>query len=160
MEVWKDFFVAIVGAAAALAGLIFVGVSINLTKILSIRSMPGRAAESLALLIHVLIISALFLVPGQSLNLLATEVLVIGIVICIVVFRMDRAILKGSSPEFKVFSIRNMILSQLAILPYVTAGILMLTYGENGVYFIVAGIIISFIKSVIDAWVLLVEINR
>jgi modulator of FtsH protease len=32
--------------------------------------------------------------------------------------------------------------------------------GASGFYWIAAGVIISFIKAVMDAWVLLVEINR
>jgi hypothetical protein len=31
---------------------------------------------------------------------------------------------------------------------------------ESGFYWIAAGVIVSFIKAVTDAWVLLVEINR
>lgn len=35
MPGWENFFVAQVGASAALAGLVFVGISINLTKIVA-----------------------------------------------------------------------------------------------------------------------------
>jgi hypothetical protein len=42
---WDNFFVAEVGAAAALSGLLFVAVSINLTRILAIPHLPARAAE-------------------------------------------------------------------------------------------------------------------
>ncbi len=43
MTGWENFFVAEVGASAALAGLIFVGVSINLNRILSLPRLPDRA---------------------------------------------------------------------------------------------------------------------
>lgn len=46
---WTTFFTAITGAAAALAGLLFVAVSINLDNILKGQAMlPARAAETLA----------------------------------------------------------------------------------------------------------------
>jgi hypothetical protein len=47
MNEWHDFFIACAGASAALMGLIFVGVSINLTRILSFPTLPGRALISM-----------------------------------------------------------------------------------------------------------------
>jgi hypothetical protein len=43
---WSEFFVAQAGAAAVLAGLVFVGVSINLDKIIGIPSLPSRVLEA------------------------------------------------------------------------------------------------------------------
>ena len=40
---WTDFFVAQVGATAALEGLVIVAVSINLKQILAYAHLPGRA---------------------------------------------------------------------------------------------------------------------
>ena len=45
-ELWHDLFVAIAGAVAALTGLIFVAVSINLEQILKFRALPVRAVEA------------------------------------------------------------------------------------------------------------------
>jgi hypothetical protein len=41
---WHDFFVGSMGASAALTGLLFVAISINLEQILKFPNLPGRAA--------------------------------------------------------------------------------------------------------------------
>jgi hypothetical protein len=74
---WEPFFSAIIAAAAALTGLLFVAVSINLDRILKGgRFLPTRAAETLATLLLVVVSSALALVP-QSIRLLGVEILII-----------------------------------------------------------------------------------
>ncbi|MEJ0007582.1 MAG: hypothetical protein WDM77_14760 [Steroidobacteraceae bacterium] len=59
MEAWHDFFVAQVGASSALTGLLFVAVSINLTRILEFAHLPIRAFECLVTLLGILIVSTL-----------------------------------------------------------------------------------------------------
>ena len=41
MEGWGEFYVGEVGAAAALAGLLFVAISINIEKILAVATLPA-----------------------------------------------------------------------------------------------------------------------
>ena len=77
---WHDMFVAMAGAAAALTGLIFVAVSINLEQVLKYPALPPRAVETLSILIGLLVLSVFVLIPGQSLTALGTEILVLGVV--------------------------------------------------------------------------------
>jgi hypothetical protein len=82
MDEWHDFIVAQAGPAGVLTGLVFVGVSINLPKIVSDPG-PGllcRAAQALILLVGVLTASILLLVPGQGPVMVGAEVLTIGFV--------------------------------------------------------------------------------
>jgi len=160
MNGWENLLIAEVGASAALLGLIFVGVSINLTRIISIPGLPDRAFLALVILLTILIMSSLLLVPGQSLTLVGIELLVVGLIVWITATRLDVIILLKKEPQYRSSYMLNLVLSQLALLPYIVAGILVLTRGAGGLYWLVPAIIISFIKAILDAWVLLVEINR
>ena len=68
MQSWHDFFIAEVGASAALAGLLFVALSINMEHILSDAALPARAAQSLAAFMLVVVLGSLALIPDQTLN--------------------------------------------------------------------------------------------
>jgi hypothetical protein len=76
-EGWGELFLAEAGASAALAGLLFVAVSINLDRIIALRSLPGAALGAIALLVAVLMVSTFALVPEQPRWALGGEVLVV-----------------------------------------------------------------------------------
>jgi len=160
MEQWQNFLLAEAGASAALTGLIFVGVSINLKRILSLPKLPNRALEALLLLLTILVVSSLLLVPQQSMSLAGIEVLLIGIGIWTSIIVLDLRILRGTKRQFRLQHGVNMVLSQLATLPYVVGGTIMVLNGANGLYWLVPAFIFAFLKALLDAWVLLVEINR
>ena len=88
MNEWHDLFVATAGSAAALTGLIFAGVSINLTRILSIVKPPERALLT-NIPITILILSILELIPGQRTFSLGLEILIAALIVWIFAIRMD-----------------------------------------------------------------------
>jgi hypothetical protein len=157
---WENFFIAEFGASAVLTGLIFVGVSINLTRILSIPGLANRALLALTLLLAILVVSSLLLVPGQSLLLVGIDVLLTGLAAWTIVWMLDISILRSMESRYRRPYVINMVLSQLAVLLYIIAGITVLVSGAGGLYWLVPAIILSFIKAILDAWVLLIEINR
>jgi hypothetical protein len=65
---WHDFFLAATGASAALLGLLFVGVSINLNAIAADErvDLRARASQAFANLIFVLVIGLLMLIPDPD----------------------------------------------------------------------------------------------
>ena len=162
---WHDFFLAVAGAAAVLAGLVFVGVSINLDTIMSnpTYGLPGRALEALVLLVAVLIVTILLLVPAQGMVLAGAEVLAVGVldwaavvIIQVLVLRNWRSL----EPAFRWHFVPRVVLCQVATLPIVAAGVGVMGWGVGGLYWLVVGVVLSFLVAVLDAWVLLVEIHR
>ena len=79
LEGWKDFLAAAAGAASALAGLVFVALSINLTRILEIPGLPARGAETIILLSAALIAALLGLIPDQSAQFVGLELGVVAL---------------------------------------------------------------------------------
>jgi hypothetical protein len=157
---WDNFFIAQAGAAAGLTGLIFVAVSINLNGILAAPYLPTRALQSIILLLNILLISSLMLVSGQSSMVIGIEVIVLGVILWTITLSLGLSIHRTSPIQYKKHSRGNLFLTQIAVIPFNVAGICILVFGETGFYFLVPGILFSFSKAIIDAWVLLVEINR
>ena len=165
MDEWHDFFLAQAGAAGVLAGLVFVGASINLEKIVSDpgSGLPGRVAEALILLVAVLTASVLLLVPGQGPVMVGAEVLVVGLaawgwVVVIQLLRLRSW--RAMRPDLRRAFVLRVALGQIATLPLVVAGIAVLAGGLGGLYWLAAGMVFSILVALFEAWVLLIEINR
>jgi hypothetical protein len=160
MDQWQGFFSAQLGAAATLSGLILVCVSINLSKILSTPRLPNRAFAALLLLVAVLIVSSLLLVPGQPLRLLGMEVLITGLLAWTTVTVIDVRTLQGAEGRYRRLTLVQMVMDQLALVPYLIAGVAIILQGLAGLYWLVPATLFSFAKAILDSWVLLVEIDR
>jgi hypothetical protein len=165
MNEWHDFFLAQAGAAGVLTGLVFVGVSINLQKIVSDprSGLAGRAAEALILLVAVLMASVLVLVPGQSLGVLGTEVLVVGLAAWLWIVTIQLQLLRrwgAMRADLRGPFVLRVVVGQVATLTLVIASVAVLSVGPGGLYWLMAGTVFSILAALFEAWVLLVEINR
>jgi modulator of FtsH protease len=165
MDDWHDFFLAAAGAAAVLAGLVFVGLSINLDTIMSnpTYGLPGRALEALVLLVSVLVVTILLLMPAQGMVLAGVEMLAVGIADWVAIVAIHLLQLKNwqsLAPNLRWNFVWRVGLGQAATLPFVAAGVAVLSRGVGGLYLLVAGVVLSFLVAVAEAWVLLVEIHR
>ena len=162
MSDWQAFFSAQVSASAALLGLLFVSISINLGKILSFRSLPNRAFGALLILLVVLIVSSLLLAPGQAMAAIGAEVLIIGLgawaAITASDIKMWRNTDRAAAYRPRLFALAA--INQLAAALYLVSGAVILIHGVIGLYWLVPAFLFSFAKAAMDAWVLLIEINR
>ena len=160
-EQWKDLFVAMAGASAALAGLLFVAVSINVDRIIHYRGLPERGMETLGLLLTALIVSIAGLMPGQGhvafgLELLGISVALLALLLAMPVIHelpddadrppawlISRWLVRTSGPGL-------LLIGALAEL-FAVGG---------GLYWVAAAFVLLTLGAVANAWVLLVEILR
>jgi hypothetical protein len=157
---WSSFFSAQVSASAALVGLLFVAVSINLAKIVESRQLVARSAKALFTVTGILLASTLCLVPGQRVKILGCELAVVGMIVFLATTLAGRAASLKNPFITTRDRVVQAILSQLSSAPMVVAGVLLFGGRGGGLYWLVGAIVFSFIAALIDAWVLLIEINR
>jgi hypothetical protein len=157
---WDSLFLAEAGASAALAGLLFVALSINLERILKGAGLPGRAGEAIMLLLAVLVVATWALVPGQSSTVLGAELLGSGLAVWLIVVGIHVQAVRGHVAPSRSLLIRRIVLAQAAILPLMIGGVSLLLRAGGGLYWLVPGILLCLLVAVLDAWVLLVEILR
>jgi hypothetical protein len=157
---WKDFLIASAGAAGALAGLVFVALSINLKEILSMPGVPGRAGETVILLAAALIGALVALIPGQPPPVLGLLLLVVGLP----AWAMPTILQLRGFFTRDYYTVRNQIfriaLYQVATLPVLLAGLSLRGYLAGGLNWLAAFVILSLFVALFNAWVLLVEILR
>jgi modulator of FtsH protease len=157
---WEGLFIAEAGASAALAGLLFVAISINLARILQGAGLPGRAGEAIVLLVAVLVTSSLGLVPGQSRTVLGVELLAAGLVVWTLLSTIHVLAVRGGVGPSPGARAGRIVLAQAAILPLLAAGVSLLLGAGGGLYWLVPGVLLCLVVAVLNAWVLLIEILR
>lgn len=160
LHLWKDFFVATAGASAALAGLVIVAMSVNLKHILEFKNLPPRASSTIGLLGLILVISIAGLIPDQSLMALGIEIIIFGIIAWLLQLQYLVALYKAKPKRSTGNKFIQIVLSQLGVLPVLIGGSLLTMNDPAGLYWVAAGVIISFVLGLTGAWVLLIEILR
>jgi modulator of FtsH protease len=155
---WSDLFVATAGAAAALAGLVFVAVSINISRILELAGVPERGLQTVLLLLGALVVSIFGLTPQRS-STFGIEMVAVGCVLVGWLAITTRATLIGTRGH-PAWVLSRVLLVVPGSVAYLLGGISILTGFGGGLAWIVGGILGAVIGAVLNAWVLLVEILR
>jgi hypothetical protein len=157
---WQTYLAVQAGAAATLTGLVFVAVSINLARILSIPGLPGRAFDALIQLLQVFFIASFALVPHQSAEHLGVEILLIGVVSLIGQTISQTRYVRMHPGHPVSWLVTRIVMSLVATAPLCASGLMLLASSEAWAAALVVGVVLSFIAGVTGAWVLLIEIMR
>jgi hypothetical protein len=157
---WADFGIAVVGATAALTGLLFVAVSINLDRILRYPALPRLAARTLILFGSALFASLLLLAPGQSHRVLGTELLLLGILTALVTLPQALTEERYEGTPLWSYLVARPLPVVLTSLSLVVAGAGYSFQGLGGLYWLLPAVLAAIFGGLVNAWVLLVEIQR
>jgi hypothetical protein len=154
---WADFANTVAGGAAALAGLLFVGLSLNLAEVLKYPGVPARAAVTLGLTIAILLTAIFVATPGQDPRALAAEIGFVGLCIC------AGALVSGLYQRDERSRARTMYVTLLPLVPalmLIAGAVSLLLLRGGGLYWVTASVATGFVAATANAWVLLVEIKR
>ncbi|HEX5429559.1 MAG TPA: hypothetical protein VFX17_00580 [Patescibacteria group bacterium] len=157
---WGAFFMAVAGAGAALTGLVFVSITLNLQKIVGSARLVGRAEEAVLHLLSTVILSLVCLMPGISAKL--TGIFVLILIIPTWIFLTDlhrRAYAEQKQENMRSFMSR-FVPAQVALVPIIISGISLMAHGGGGLGWLAFGLMASVTVGVVDAWVLTIEIIR
>lgn len=156
---WQSFFGAMVPASSALLGLLFVSLSLNLQAILAQPILPSRALLALLQLFSVLFVALLVLVPELPFWVLALNLALVAVICGSLGTHVAMKTL-SLFPTDRISPSINMALAALSALVFLTAAWRLASGDDSGYFWIAGAMLISLVKAVLDAWVLLVEINR
>lgn len=154
--IWRDYFVMVGGGAAALTGLIFVAMTLNLQAIVNHPVHRYRARTILTGLTAVFLRCGLVLMGGQSRQAIAVEIILVLVVVEVVLYRgvrsaflaADRGVLLRALGSFAC-----LVTEQLGAVVFFLAG----SWGLN---IVAVGMLASFVFMVSGAWLLLVGVER
>jgi hypothetical protein len=164
-ENWGDLFLAAAGAAAALSGLIFVAVSVNIGPVLEADKraggnfLTGRALEALVALLNVLVISIVGLTPTIPRGAFAAFILLVSAESAISPVQARRAARKNQPPVRGPDLLRSVTAGTLTAI-LVVAGITLAAGHGGGLFWLPAAFVVAVFVAAVNAWVLLVEVLR
>jgi hypothetical protein len=162
---WESFALAHVGASAALLGLVFVVISINLRDIVGSGPLVHRAGEAVVLLGGVLAVATVVLIPGQRKDVLSAElILLAGALFAVILFLQRDAMTQPTDPGRpgppRVSLVMRRAFGLGAAILIALAGITLAAEAGGGLYWLPAAILAAYAGSLTNAWILIVEILR
>jgi hypothetical protein len=155
---WESFAVAVVGAAAALAGLLVVAGSINIARIIEMPAVVSRLGGTLGMFTGVLMIGIVLLVPGQARWLLGAEIAVLGASTAVTVAALHG--LRQVEAQYRRTTIVMVSGGALSGVAAAFAGVSVVAGALGGLYWLVPAVLLAFGVGLVNAWVALVEILR
>jgi hypothetical protein len=161
---WSELFICAGGATAALSGLIFVGLSVNLEAVLQAdraageNFLTGRALEALVALLNVTVISIVALTPTISRAVLATFILVVAAESAISPVRALRA--SRHSKHRRASTIQRIVTAAALTSTLLAAGVTLAAGSGGGLDWLPAAFVLAIFVAAINAWILLVEVQR
>ena len=158
-ELWAEFNVAMVGATAALAGLVIVASSVNIGEIIKAKPLTARLGAGIAALVLAIVASALGLIP--TITPFWFGILLLGATLIAGSFQVEatRTIYADRNPAARAKFVKSAF-GFTPILAYLVSAVAVMVGHPAGLTFAAAGCILAIVAGIIVSWVVLVEVLR
>jgi hypothetical protein len=161
VERWHDFFVAQVGATAALTGLLFVAISINLRKILETRYLVDLAGQTLIILTSALCLSSFALFPNVDSAHVRWAMAATAFIAWMLATALLRALhLLPKERKSPARVAQTVILTECATFPPFAGTVYGALTGRPIPELLACGVIFALVAGLYSAWLLMIEILR
>jgi hypothetical protein len=157
IEQWHDFFVMVGGGAAALAGLVFIAMSINISVITRDATHRNRAIATLTGFTAVFMVCAFALIGNQNHQSLGIEWLAVSLVPTITYIRVYfRARQMGKSSVG--LSAGRFIQGTSCYVVQIVGSVLLISGHIAGLYVASVAMVLSFAFFISGAWLLIIGV--
>lgn len=157
LEQWNNFFVMVGGGAAALAGLIFVAMSINHEVIIQNTTHKNRAINMLTGFTAIFMASALALMGNQHPGALGIEWLVLWLIATAIFVRGYIVAIRSGMSSIGL-NMPRLAGGTICYLTEVISAIFLLLGYSSGLYIAAIAIIVLFAFLISGAWLLMIGI--
>jgi hypothetical protein len=159
-EDWQTLYTALASSTAALTGLLFIALSLNLRAIVKRPDSMALARETLGSLICLLILTILMLIPGQPRQLLGAELIVGSLITIAVGTSMQFRTLKRIAIERRLRWGLRVLLLDLGTTTTLVGGISLIAGQFGGLFWLAPTILIYTVWPLANAWLLVVQVAR
>ena len=154
---WSNFFVMVGGGAAALAGLIFVAMSINHEIIIRNTTHRNRAINMLTGFTAIFMASSLALIGDQYLGVLGIEWLVLWLIATFIFIRGYVIAIRSGMSSIGL-NMPRLAGGTLCYVAEVISAIFLILGYSSGLYIAAVAIIVLFAFLISGAWLLMIGI--
>jgi membrane-associated HD superfamily phosphohydrolase len=157
IDQWQNFFLMVGGGAAALAGLVFIAMSINLSIITQDATHKNRAIATITGFTAVFMICGFALIGNQNYQWIGIEWLVVSLVPTITYIRVYiRARKIGRSSVG--LSISRFIAGTTCYVAQMIGSVLLISGYVAGLYLASVAMVLSFAFFISGAWLLIIGV--
>jgi ABC-type antimicrobial peptide transport system permease subunit len=159
LDAWSEFHVAMVGATAALAGLVIVASSVNIAEIVKATTITSRLGAGIAGLVLAIIVGGVSLIPGISAAWYGTSVLAATAGAGAFAVHAVMVITRDPDPRAQARLLKS-VLAVLPLVPYAAAGVAAFFSADTALVLVAVGCLIAIVAAIVVSWVALVEVLR
>jgi modulator of FtsH protease len=127
---------------------------------LQFANLPGRAGQTLIMLITPLVVSIVLLVPDQHRALLGSELIALGLILGALLVWLNRPDTKAPEETWGTWAAGRFGPSVLTSALIVLAGSTLAAGTGGGLYWLAPAVLLAILAGLGNAWVLLIEILR